>query len=96
MNYRRKSDNKIVGRSIYLGKLSDGSDDVIENYVYVVDEKYRELMDKIEKRRLNIKESIAKRRAEMKEEIEKMKSDLKRRQLDFEEGEDEQSIEPNA
>lgn len=32
----------------------------------------------------------------MKEEIEKIKSDLKRRQLDVEEGEDEQSIEPNA
>ena len=73
MIYRRKNDKTIVGKSIYLGKLIDGSDDNIDNYEEVVDQEYSKLKEDRENMNNKMKyerELIIK---EMKEKIEKMK-----------------------
>lgn len=69
MVYKRKSDNKIVGKYVRLNKLDDGSDDIIENYEEVVDEKYLKIKENIENQRLKLKELIDKKRIEIKKSI---------------------------
>lgn len=49
MVYKRKSDNKIVGKYINLNQTIDGSIDTIDNYEEVVDERYLKMKELIEK-----------------------------------------------
>lgn len=49
MLYKRKSDNKIVGKFINLNQTIDGSIDTIDNYEEVVDKRYLKMKELIEK-----------------------------------------------
>lgn len=40
--YKRKVDKFVMGNELYLGKFIDGTDDVIDNYEEVIEEKYEE------------------------------------------------------
>jgi hypothetical protein len=85
MVYKRKSDNKIVGKYINLNQTIDGSIDTIDNYEEVVDERYLKMKELIEKPLDEIDNPADKRRAEVLKKImdrknKIMESILKRRE----------------
>ena len=49
MLYKRKSDNKIVGKFLNLNQTIDGSIDTIDNYEEVADKRYLKMKELIEK-----------------------------------------------
>lgn len=64
MTYRRKVDNVIVGRTLYLGKFIDGSVDVIENYEEVIDEELKKRRAEIEEKNASIKKEMESRKSQ--------------------------------
>jgi hypothetical protein len=69
MVYKRKSDNKIVGKYINLNQTIDGSIDTIDNYEEVVDERYLKMKELIEKPLDEIDNPSDRRRAEILKKI---------------------------
>lgn len=81
MVYKRKSDNKIVGKYINLNQTIDGSIDTIDNYEEVVDERYLKMKELIEKPLDEIDNPADKRRAEVLKKIMDRKNKIMERIL---------------
>lgn len=81
MVYKRKSDNKIVGKYINLNQTIDGSIDTIDNYEEVVDERYLKMKELIEKPLDEIDNPADRRRAEILKKIMDRKNKIMERIL---------------
>lgn len=79
MTYRRKVDNIIIGRTLYIAD----DNDVIENYEVVIDERYQKKKEERAKRA----EEFKKRREEVRKKyddlVERMKS-IKEKTAEYE------------
>jgi hypothetical protein len=98
MVYKRKSDNKIVGKYINLNQTIDGSIDTIDNYEEVVDERYLKMKELIEKPLDEIDNPSDRRRAEILKKIMDRKNKIMERILKRRESHDntkEKSVETN-
>lgn len=72
MVYRRKSDNTIVGKYI---RLND-SNDTMDNYEEVVDDRFLKIKEEKQKRKMEIKELIEKNKLETISKIREGKTKL--------------------
>ena len=98
MLYKRKSDNKIVGKFINLNQTIDGSIDTIDNYEEVVDKRYLKMKELIEKPLDEIDNPVDRRRAESLKKIMDRKNKIMERILKRRESHDnmkEKSVETN-
>ena len=98
MVYKRKSDNKIVGKYINLNQTIDGYIDVIDNYEEVVDKRYLKMKELIEKPLDEIDNPVDRRRAVVLKKIIDRKNKIMERILKRRESHDnmkEKSVETN-